>query len=263
MRLTGTLVPAVVLWTMLLGAPLPASHGAIMIGDYFPLVSGHVWNYVGAVNGTVPATAMIQTVDGGQIHSTATTRVDFLTSIPGESVNRRFFSLTSEGISLHREEYNAAGDDFDQWDAPLNNVPAMVDLNQTYMDFQTYQGQDPDETWTGSTDIAIQIIGFEDITTPAGTFNTLKLTLESEYDEIGVGYTASGTRIGTWWLAPGIGRVRMDETFEDFENGVSEGQVTFSFSLTDTTVPEPAGSMILVVTGGLVLASRYRTNIRR
>ncbi len=232
------------------------AYGAIMIADYFPTDVGLKWEYTGTftstlIGGTVPINATIETTANQSIHSINTTRFDRLTNLAGDPGNRQFFSVTSSGLNLHREEFNFFNNDFEQSDNPHNVIPAMTDAGQIHMASQTFQGQDLTSTWTGTSTLTVNIVGFEDVMTPAGTFNALKVVVNNVWSVSGFGFTENGTSINTVWLAKGIGRVRLDNEFEDFEDGTFEESGGFSLLLT----PEPT-SLVLLGLGGFVLVRR-------
>ncbi len=254
---TTSLKPVLIVLMVAFALMAGPARGAIILADYFPMDLGRTWEYTGQVTfgtTTTPGTMSVEAAANQTIHGINTTRLDHTFPEIG-AIERRFFSLTSSGLSLHREEFDETGNDYDQWVNPLNTAPAMIDENTPYSDTQDYNGEIVAEgdAWTGNTQFDVNVMAFEDVTTPAGTFNALKVSFTSTWSETGVGndYAANGTTTGTWWLAQGIGRVKIERSFQDFEDGEITEEGTVSFEL----VPEP-GSLALVAVGGLLITTR-------
>lgn len=249
---------AVILTALPLG---PQAYGAIMVADYFPIDVGLTWEYTGTVNGTavggtVPATATIETTANQSVHSINTTPFNRLTNLTGDPGNRQFFSVTSSGLNFHREEFNFLGDnsDFEQVDNAVTLLPAMVNVGDQFTPSVTYHGQDPSGSWTGTWNLTIDVNGFEQVVTPLGTYQALKVTVGNVWND---NDPSNGTSTNTVWLAEGIGRVRLDHEYEDFFNGALEDSGGFSFLLTATNAPLPEPtSLVILGLGGLLLLQR-------
>ena len=226
--------------TLIVAGVGKAGGGTINVADYFPMTIGPALNY--EITGDITGTATIEASTTIGIHQTIATIFSQPTDIPEDTGERIYFSITEQGLNQHREDF-ILSQEFNQWNAAMNLAPRMVEIGQTYDYSGAYFGQDDEDQWTGETTGSIEIIGFESVDTPAGTFsNALKVTINTAFteEENDQSWTGDGSAVKHWWFVEGLGRVRLDRDFEEeYSYGDSES-ASFSFKLTSVDPGNPA-----------------------
>ena len=218
--------------------------------EYFPgLKQGNAWQYTADVRlspGDAFATfgATLATGTPISIHGVQATPLEMTSTFPGDVGSSRTYSLDPGGLHQHREDFDLTSADFETYPAPVDLAPAQISVGQTYPFVFNYSGQSPadNDTWSGATNGSIQVIGFETINVPAGTFNALRVDFDTAWSETGVvggvGYAGNGAVDETWWLVNGLGIVRQD-TIRTDSYAADDSYVEFSIELTAALVFDP------------------------
>ena len=209
----------------------------VAIADYFPdLTAGNTWNYTidASVGSPVNQSYFNQTAAlSTAAPSGGGTPLQRTSSVPGDTGDSRTFSLGPNGLTLHRVDLSLTSVAFEVPTSPVQITPADVTVGQSYPFSFNYNGQEPGDFWSGSTNGSFQLIGLETVSVPAGTFDTLRILWASTWSEPG----HSGGTTETWWLVKGLGIVKQDSlqtsSFSD------EPTIDFSAELTGTALLIP------------------------
>ncbi len=233
-----------------LGVAGPASAQVLNLHEYFPgLKQGNAWQYTADVRLAPgdPFTTFSATLATGPpitVHGVQATPLEFTSTFPGDVGSSRTYSLDPGGLHQHREDFDLTSADFETYPAPADLAPAQITVGQAYPFSFTYNGQSPadNDTWSGSTNGSVQVIGFENISVPSGSFNALRVDFDTSWSETGViggiGYAGNGVVEETWWLVDGLGIVRQD-ALKTNSYGADDSYVEFSLELTSAVVFDP------------------------
>jgi hypothetical protein len=205
-------------------SPLAAS---ISSADYFyPLVPQAAWEYKLGNNDRVNRVVL---PTSKTIHNTTTLGVREVMAGQLRSV---IWVSANAGVRLHRMEFDeTAAPEGYHFDQPIIYLPATVEAGGAYPYSVNVaavgQGESPPAEFPGTVQGNTQVIGFETITAPAGTFNCLKVVIAEDWSMFGIPVYAFSY---TWWLAKGVGIVKsIDETGESME--------LISYSIPSTGAP--------------------------
>jgi len=203
----------------------------IVASEYFPTEPGVSTPFAGLDVFSGPITATLSASAQQPMHGVATTRFDVTSSAPGFPGERWFYSATpAAGVRVHRLEYTLDGLEFEQWTAPMTVLPPTITVGGVYPFAGSYTGEfreapeDTPFTWTGSESGTATVLGWETLDTAYGRIRTLRVRVSSssnetiffEGEEVGAGASAEVT---DWWLARGLGPVRIDRFIQEFIDG--------------------------------------------
>ncbi|MFQ6096345.1 MAG: hypothetical protein ACE5O2_01375, partial [Armatimonadota bacterium] len=161
-----------------------AEYGYYDSADYFPLHEGDRWLYDDG------GTFFIQGTEWQWMHWAMSAFVHEDPSDPNQGL--WWSNGDDEGVQAHGEDIGG------QWDSPLPLLEERCALGDRL----------EQETWTGSDWLRLvaTVEGIEEtVTVPAGTFEHC-LRVKLEWAEGG-----TPTLDETWWLAPGVGRVKIEQ----------------------------------------------------
>ncbi len=165
---------------------VPAAE-VISILDHFPLVDGLKWRYesnMGEVTSWVTVTGDQYTV----------------TSESSPLDIKQVFRLTPEGLILIAAEMDTwLTSDRRTYLPPLLRFPLTVTVGEEWI----WEGKELVDDDIINSVVKGKIIGWENITVPAGSYRCLNVLITTSSDD---GTTTSSTQ----WLAPGIGIVKAD-----------------------------------------------------
>ncbi|MBL9139439.1 MAG: immunoglobulin domain-containing protein [Verrucomicrobiales bacterium] len=173
--------------------------GAYQAVDYtYPLRAGLRWEYDVANVGTV-----VREVGSSTEWFPGRTAWSVRTSLAGTLLSVLWQS-TDAGLQLHRIEYPL--DDASLVLAqPLTFLPATFDVGQTYQASVkagiAVSGQAGG--LTGDFGVSVSVEAVERVTVPAGTYDAVKVRVQD----------TEGT-VETWWLARGVGTVKLDSNLD-------------------------------------------------
>lgn len=174
----------------------------------FPLAIGYQWKYKG--EGDV---AEERRVISSHLAPTTEPQFEYTVTDPIQSA-RQLLRATNDGVLL-LEEKNLDGDEY-RYDPPLLVVPRPIYLESKW----TYQGkvihEDNREEW----DLTFLVQKSETITTPVGTFNTLRVQVSGVKGDLPVEETI--------WYALGSGVVQTRKIL---------GQTTTTFTISELSRP--------------------------
>lgn len=184
----------------------------LSFADYFPLLPGAVRRYRFRLTdpdgrSTTSAVRSVVTADPVQFNGDQTTELrKFLN---GRHISSTYYSFDVDGLHIHGQEQFADG----QWtsigfDQALMMAPADVSIGMVHNATASWTGAAPDGSeWTGTYSQQVTVVGFEEITTPAGTYNALRLQFQINADKSGDGVDAAIGDAYDAWLAEGVGVV--------------------------------------------------------
>jgi hypothetical protein len=187
---------------------------AYSLADYFPTTIGATWHYQAQIN-SVSATK--DTVAAATVNDMgfATTRFDSHITRPDDPEDDQdFYVLDNAGLHYVDSDSITTGDDLMQsYTGGLLLCPATFQIGQTFQHSAPINGNsDQTGPFTGTETGHTTIAGFENVTTPAGTFLALKIVLQDTFTINVTGPIATGTITDTRWLVRTLGVVREDET---------------------------------------------------
>lgn len=186
------------------------------LANFLHLTPTAQWNATGivAIDGTdYNATASYQVVGTPTLHGLPTYKLQRSVSFNSETHTEYACFSTSTGYMLQKEG-GIDSDVGDVWQQTMTSgclfMPSTIQVGKTYSYTRNYSGSDisgPDagNTWTGSETGTFQVVGWENVTTPAGTFQTLKIVHDFTWSDVG-GDTEH--HIETAWYARNIGVVQ-------------------------------------------------------
>jgi hypothetical protein len=80
-------------------------------------------------------------------------------------------------------------------------------------------------TWRYTADLSATVDALEDVTVPAGTFNSYRITVRREYRGEATGrQTQAGNTVDTFWYSPVVKNF-VKRTFRDYGTGVSSSPI--------------------------------------
>lgn len=211
------------------------------VGNHFPLSPNSFWDYTGtqSVTGQSPVTyANRRTISGTRIIGPTTTVVSSETNgLNTGSSSEDYFVKSNSALTNWGN--NDPGDFLTPQVVPYPEVrfplyPGAItsSINRPGINFpQDLDGDGNNET--ASLRQAVKVIGYENVTVPAGTYaNTLRIesTINLAVTVSDTGETFTQTEVQTIWVASGVGIVRLQDV------------VTFN-GTTETTVEELTGAI--------------------
>ncbi len=222
------------------------------IADYLPLNTGDQWSYAGTLNG-IPATAVASLSPGGTISGFSTSRLSTVLS-PTDggtpSTDTRYFAHTATGLRLFRQDLNEptlSSSVLFGLGARLATSSVTDGVNVHIVKSLTGTSSDG-RAWSGQFIGDFAVVGLENITVGAGSFEALRITLSGNITQNGTtGWTAEGHIIETRWLVRGVGPVRVDYASATDFSDIPDQSFRYNMGLTSAT--RLAGVTSLLVRG--------------
>ena len=185
------------------------------IADFMPLHTGDQWNYAGTLNGA-PATAVATLSAGGTISGVNTSKVTTVLSPNGggaSTTDASYFAHTSTGLRLLREDLQEPSlSSSVLYGAGARLATINVTDGVAVHFLKSLSGSSSDgRAWSGQFVGDFNVVGIENITVGAGSFEALRVTLSGTLDQNGTtGWSATEHITETRWLVRGVGAVRVD-----------------------------------------------------
>jgi hypothetical protein len=201
------------------------------LGEFFPFIQGNGWIFQGtsSTNGGTPTSFT---------HTETITGTTVITGVPVTvftSVNDNFGGTTesyavkdSRGITSWGESGSLIPPELIPYQTlrfPLEPNSTFESLNQRRVSFTDLDGDGKNEH--GSVFSTVTVVGFEDVTVPAGSFaHCVKIVTESEITLrfSFTGALVTSTSMETQWAAPGIGPIKYVTILETQSGGQSTNQ---------------------------------------
>jgi hypothetical protein len=199
-RILSTLALALFLVAVTAAARKPKSEkpGA----DYFPLRVGDSWTYRNSESGGYTLKVLSEEPQQGG-------PVRYVVEVRSEVVIQNLFSKPAGWVLLHAENYLEHEGLKATYEPPKQYLPNPPVIGQKW----EWTGKDPTQTERRETN---HVVGFENVTVPAGKFRAMKVTSEISGGAIPM--------IKTSWYAPGVGLVK---------SATQGGQIKYGSELTD------------------------------
>lgn len=178
-------------------------------GDYFPLRVGDSWTYRNMEEGGYTLTVLSEEPQAG-----APTR--YVVEISSAVKIHNVFSKTEGWVLLHAERYLEHEGLEAKYEPPKQYLPNPPEAGQKWQS----SGLDPTQTPRSEKS---DVIGFEDVTVPAGKFRAIKIVSQV------TGGAIPMTR--TSWYAEGVGLVKTT---------TEGGQIKYGSELTEYSFKKPA-----------------------
>lgn len=185
------------------------------IADYMPLRAGDQWSYAGTLNGA-PATAVATLSAGGAIGGFNTSKITTVLSPNGgggDITDSRYYAHTATGLRLLRQDLDEnAVTSSALYGAGARLATISISDGVTVHIVKSLTGSSSDgRAWSGQFIGNVNVIGLENITVGAGSFQALRITLTGTQDLNGTtGWSGTEHIAETLWLVRGVGAVRVD-----------------------------------------------------
>ena len=209
--------------------------------DYFPLGLNQAREYILVQTDPAGITYSSRVVSvvaaaGVDVNGAATTEVRKFSD--GTHSSSSFYSFNEVGLQLHASTHRYSGGwrrtDFG---TALTMCPADVSVGSQYGSTAPWQGVwSTGEVWTGTCLQEATVLGFEEIVTPAGTFNALRVRFVTNANKSGGGVDLTISDNYDAWLVEGLGMVAESGVMSE-TTGESTKVWAFSYQLAD----QPSG----------------------
>lgn len=199
-RILSTLALALFLVAVTAAARKPKSEKPD--ADYFPLRVGDSWTYRNSESGGYTLKVLSEEPQQGG-------PVRYVVEVRSEVVIQNLFSKPAGWVLLHAENYLEHEGLKATYEPPKQYLPNPPVIGQKW----EWTGKDPTQTERRETN---HVVGFENVTVPAGKFRAMKVTSEISGGAIPM--------IKTSWYAPGVGLVK---------SATQGGQIKYGSELTD------------------------------
>jgi len=169
-----------------------------------------------------------------------------------------YYNLTDEGIIQYSDGNPNSGEWFECYDNGRLFLPNRGQANDKFSYSTPWHGQwdIPEEygggyiAWSGDVTGSITIMGQETVTVPAGTFKALKFKMEeSNNKQVNEEHNNIGSGTQYFWLAKGVGPVKVEEWWEDetewLNRGSSEHYVRELVAFSRGTEPNVPGQTVV------------------
>src|SRR6185369_2685328 len=173
------------------------------------------WTYAGTQNG-VSVTAVATLAPGDTLNGIDTSKITtVLTPTLGGTATTdiNYYAHTSTGLRLLKHTVNEpALSSTDLFGAGARLLTISVDDGAVIHVVKTLNGTNSDgRAWTGTLTGDTTVVGLENITVGAGSFEALRISFTGTVSENGsTSWTGTGAMTETLWLVRGIGIVRAD-----------------------------------------------------
>ena len=144
-----------------------------------------------------------------------------------------FYTMDDNGLYLHGQSHLSGGNwNLTSFDSPFLMCPADIYVGMTVSETGTWRGTSKNQPWTGTYRQDLQVLGFEQVVTAAGTFNALKLKFD-----ITASKGPDGARVAindqyTVWLVSGLGMVSEEGIWTEMHDGQQNPLVwTFEYQM--------------------------------
>jgi len=203
------------------------------LNQYFPLGQGNT--LVFAETGEESKSIALQTVLGIELVGLVPTQTMWYwesTSLLGRKCSSLAWNLV-QGLGRHKDEHfqgiKEAG--YTMYDSPDILLPRNMELGETFQCSSSYTRYDASdsEIAVGTLDRELTLAGVEEVTVRTGTFTGCLNFLETVFWEESP--DTYGSRERTFWLAPGVGLIKWDETVSETVAGQGESTEESSWEL--------------------------------
>jgi len=204
--------------------------------DFFPMTGGLAKDYLFIRSGTdgKTVTARTRTVIGQDIVQLGQDQVtEFRRYYNSRHSASTYYTMDGEGLSLYGQRSLAGGAwRYADFEPALLMCPEYLWIGQSVVSSVQWSGTDQrGRSWSGEYNQQLDVLGFEQIITPAGQFNALKLRFQITADRSTDGSSVLIIDDYYAWLHEGLGVVREAGTWSE-TMGEDIDVWTFSFELT-------------------------------
>ncbi|HEY2138838.1 MAG TPA: hypothetical protein VGH00_02070 [Chthoniobacterales bacterium] len=176
--------------------------------DFFPLRVGDFWTYRNNESGGYTLKVLKEEPqEGGAVR--------YLVERRSEVIIHDTFSKVPGWVLFHGENYPEQEGLKMDYDPPRQYLPNPLVAGQKW----EWAGKDPTQTEHHENN---RVVGFENVTVPAGKFRAMKVTSE---------ISGGSSMVRTTWYAPGVGLIK---------SATEAGQIKYGFELTDYSFKKKA-----------------------
>ncbi|MCK4521706.1 MAG: DUF333 domain-containing protein, partial [Nanoarchaeota archaeon] len=202
------------------------------LSDYYPLNQGDTWTYSTIRDGYNETEIVL--INGTETFgSVDAVKMYFYYGYYGWEYDA--LQWAPEGLMDYKWVYDN-GTEYEVYSTPIMNAPVEMSTGQTHQDFANYTGYEEGNVspaWTGNETTILTLLGIENITVPAGTFEALKFTCTNNwFDDDG----CYGTDSAVNWLAYKIGIIREIGNESEYCPGDDLDVWNYSMELINATV---------------------------
>jgi len=231
------------------GSSSSSGSSAGTASEYFPTAVGttHTYRYTTALSATVSNTGdqtetiTASSLNGSNLEVTVTS--GDLNSSNNESTTTKYV-WKNKGLYMTSMSSTAANNLGTPQTFTVTFIPEVLQLPSSLASgthessTTTATSFDVVSQTTGSSKGSIDIVvnGAEDVTVPAGTYHTIKLTMAYSSP------SSTSANTITEWIAKGVGVVKSSQTVGTPQNAITNTRELTYFSATGGTPPPPTGS---------------------
>ncbi len=217
----------------------PSQVEAFAFADFFPMNPGFVRNYFTSVKSPtslLPVSGITWTVFApGSDGSAGNETYELQKFHNGRHTASTYYSFSDGGLMLHGlNQRNGAAWGHTSFSQAFMMCPAQIFTGQSFA--QNGIWGDEAGKWTGTYSQELDVLGFEEILVPAGTYNALKLRFTVQATKTGSNVDVMYNDQYTAWLVQGLGVVMQQGTWAETPAGKAQKVWGFDYRLASAGV---------------------------
>ena len=194
--------------------PAPSGSANCDVNPYLPVKAGATYTFAGTTSaGAYTRTSTFTNVDADSFQAEVVTPVGNKSTTTTESWQCTADGLVQPGGPLAATLQNALSGTTTMKLTSMTGVtvPTNLAAGQSWTQSTNFEVTTSKGTVTGTITYALQAIGTESVTVPAGTFNAMKVQVNTTTQANRSGITFTITTNGFEWFATGVGHVKSSE----------------------------------------------------
>jgi hypothetical protein len=194
--------------------PAPSGSGNCDVNPYLPVKAGATYTFAGTTSaGAYTRTSTFTNVQADSFQAEEVTTVGNKSTTTTESWQCTADGLVQPGGPLAATLQNALSGTTTMKLTSMTGatVPTNLAAGQSWTQSTNFEVTTSKGTVTGTITYALQAIGTESVTVPAGTFNAMKVQVNTTTQANRSGITFTIMTNGFEWFATGVGHVKSSE----------------------------------------------------